>query len=217
MGKPPADEKNEPSLELPSLSLPGLKRRGERARAARPATAPEPEQPREDPTPADVPVGEPHPDQPLEDPTPADVPVGEPEPEARRALKVPTVTGRAAAALTGLVVGLAGAFATWGVMAGCEAVRGVSSCGGAPGFFLLLTVLALMVLLGSLLLRSLGVGDATSTSLLGVGIIAVAVMLVLIDAVFSVWMFAVVPVLGSLAYVLAHWVTTAFDDEPPRG
>ena len=37
-----------------------------------------------------------------------------------------------AAAVTGLVVGAAGGAATYGAMEGCEAVRGVSTCGGAP-------------------------------------------------------------------------------------
>jgi len=38
-----------------------------------------------------------------------------------------------------------------------------------------------------------------------------------IDAVAS-WMFVVAPVLGALAYLLAHWVTTTFvEPTPERG
>ena len=41
-------------------------------------------------------------------------------------------------------------------------------------------------------------------------------MLVLLDMVFSAWMALVLPVLGAAAYLLAHWVTTRFEDEPVR-
>ncbi|MGH3369012.1 MAG: hypothetical protein ACRDPR_03335, partial [Nocardioidaceae bacterium] len=50
--------------------------------------------------------------------------------EPRKGFALPSVPGRLAAALTGLVVGAAGASATMAAMAGCEAVRGVSTCGG---------------------------------------------------------------------------------------
>jgi hypothetical protein len=123
--------------------------------------------------------------------------------------------GRFAAGLTGVAVGLGGAAATVGAMAGCEQVRGVSSCGGAPGFFILVAILALMILLGAALLRALSAPAPGSTSFLGVGLVAVVVMLLLLDLVFSGWMFLVVPVVSALAYLLAHWVTTAFDEEPP--
>lgn len=129
---------------------------------------------------------------------------------------LPAVPGRVAAAITGLVVGMAGSLATYGAMAGCEVVRGVSSCGGAPGFFILVAILTLMVLLGALALRALQVSDPGSTSFLAVGVVTVVAMLVLIDVIFSPWMFLVVPVLTALSFVLSHWVTTRFEDEPGR-
>jgi hypothetical protein len=95
-------------------------------------------------------------------------------------------------------------------------VRGVSSCGGAPGFFILVAIFVGMVLFGNLVLRLFKVGDPGSTSFLAVGLVAVVVMLGLLDVIFSVWMFAVVPVLGAFAYLLAHWVTTRFDHETGR-
>lgn len=131
----------------------------------------------------------------------------------RRTASAPRVSGRVAAALTGLVVGAAGGAATYGAMEGCEAVRGVSTCGGAPGFFILVAILALMVLLGSLLLKAFRVSDTGSTSFLAVGVVAVVAMLVLLDVIFSPAMFVVIPVLSALAFLLAHWVTTRFDEE----
>lgn len=228
------DEKNEPSLELPSLRLPGLGRRKKTREATAEPQAPA--EPREDTTPPEVPVGEPTPapePEPVPEPTPVPVPVPEPErgrvaeptepvttPErARRrasrpaTLSAPTIPGRLAAGLTGLLVGGVGAAATYGAMEGCEEVRGVSTCGGAPGFFILVAIVVLMVLLGSLILKALRVADTASTSFLAVGIVTVVVMLTLLDEIFSAWMFAVIPVLTAAAYVLAHWVTTRFEHE----
>ncbi|MGH3369035.1 MAG: hypothetical protein ACRDPR_03460, partial [Nocardioidaceae bacterium] len=103
---------------------------------------------------------------------------------------------------------------TYGAMTGCEAVRGVSTCGGAPGFFILVAILALMVLLGTGILKAFRVDDPGSTSFLAVGVVAVIAMLVLLDAIFSAVMFVVIPLLTALAFLLAHWVTTRFDEEP---
>lgn len=111
------------------------------------------------------------------------------------------------------MVGAAGAGATYGALAGCEAVRGVSTCGGAPGFFVLVAIVVAMVLLGGALLRALRVHAAGSTSFLAVGVVVVVVMLTLLDVILSAWMFAVVPALAALGYLLAHWVTTRFDGE----
>jgi uncharacterized membrane protein len=127
---------------------------------------------------------------------------------------VPAVPGRIAAAVTGLLVGAAGGAGTYGALAGCEAVRGVSTCGGAPGFFILVAILALMVLLGALLLKAFRVEASGSTSFLAVGLVTVVSMLLLLDVIYSPWMFVVIPLLGSVSYLLAHWVTTRFDDEP---
>lgn len=113
-------------------------------------------------------------------------------------------------------MGAAGAAGTYGAIAGCKAVRGVSSCGGGPGFFILVAIVVLMVLLGTGLLRLLKVGDPGSTSFLAVGLVAVISMLVLLDVIFAPAMFVVIPVLSALAFLLAHWVTTRFDEEATR-
>lgn len=236
MAQTPGDNKNEPSLELPSLSLPGLGRRRRRQRTTEEAAPREvlPERPVEDPAPADVPVGDPapaprtdplhHPPAPAEQfPVPgAEEPTQEDEPAAGRRVRVaprlalPAVPGRVAAAIAGLLVGLTGSLSIYGAIAGCKEVRGVSSCGGAPGFFILVAVLALCVLLGMVLLQALRVGDPGSTSFLAVGVVTVGVMLVLLDVVFSPWMFVVIPLLSAAAFLLSHWVTTRFEDEPGR-
>jgi hypothetical protein len=204
MGQTPGDDKNQPSLELPSLSLPGLGRRKKKRQGKEPETGT-----------ADAPI------ESSEQTTTGEQPTAEiPAPAARRRAKrersgpsMPSVPGRIAAGLTGLLVGAAGGAATYGAMAGCEAVRGVSTCGGAPGFFILVAILVLMILLGAAILRMFGVSAPGSTSFLAVGIVAVVVMLTLLDVIFSPWMFVVVPLLSAGSYLLAHWVTTRFDDE----
>jgi hypothetical protein len=211
MGQTPGDDKQEPSLELPSLSLPSL------GRKKRSRVQPEDEQgpPEAPPEPVTAPLDEPT--QPLE--TQPQTPAPEPRRRAVRArteMALPRVPGRVAAAVTGLVVGGAGAGGTYAALRACEAVRGVSTCGGAPGFFILVAILALMVLLGMLMLKAFKVNDSGSTSFLAVGIVAVVAMLALLDAIYSPWMFVVVPLLSTAAYLLSHWVTTRFEDEPVR-
>jgi hypothetical protein len=230
-----------PSLKLPGLGRRRRRKAAEaeapvEASEATVGTTAAPAETLEDPTPADVAPADPHTDEPTERlgttwdrdatvPLPLNgaaehAPVPAPEPAAteppRRAKAErtrPALPGWLAAALTGLLVGAAGAAGTYGAMAGCEVVRGVSSCGGAPGFFILVAIVALMVLLGTGLLKAFRVTGAGSTSFLAVGIVTVLVMLLLLDAIFSVWMFAVIPALSAAAYLLAHWVTTRFDSE----
>jgi hypothetical protein len=147
-------------------------------------------------------------------------PVTEPAPVATQIRRAPEqrgsgleVPGVVAAGLTGLLVGAAGTGATVGAMAGCEAVRGVSTCGGGPGFFVLVAILALMILLGAAVLTVLRVSASGSTSFLAVGVVTVVAMLVLLDVILSPWMFLVIPLLGAAAYLTAYWVTTRFEGE----
>jgi hypothetical protein len=111
------------------------------------------------------------------------------------------------------VVGALGTLATYLGITACDAIRGAGTCGG-PGILVLVGIFALMVVLGSVLLRTFGVGDPGSTSFLAVGLMAVAAFLVLLDAIFSAWMFAVVPAVGAVAFLAATWVTgSSFADE----
>ena len=154
------------------------------------------------PTPAPVPAT-------ASSPLPADPAPAEPARTPRATL---TVDARVAAAVTGLVVGLLVVVLTAGSLALCESVRGVSSCGGGPGFLLLVLVMAGMVVLGGLMLRLARVPDPTSTSFLAVGLLAVLSLLFLVDVLEEWWMIIVIPLLSVAMFLLSHWVTTQVVD-----
>ncbi|MFA6298147.1 MAG: hypothetical protein WCS84_07670 [Nocardioides sp.] len=142
-------------------------------------------------------------------------PVKEPKaPKAAKAAKEPRpprepLPGRLAAALTGVVVGLALVGATAGALRGCEAVQNTATCGSA-GFPLLVAIVVLMIVLGSVLLRMLRVPDPGSTSFLAVGLVSVVALLFFIEVIDSWWMVIAIPVVSVAAYLLSHWVTTTF-------
>jgi hypothetical protein len=142
-------------------------------------------------------------------------PVARAERTARRRPELPPLAGGVAALVTGALVGLAGVLLTSLSLRGCEAVRGTESCGG-PGVLLLVVILGLMVLLGSVVLAVLHVSEPRGTSLLAVGVLAVAVLLVPQGALFSAWTFLAVPVVGAAAYALARWVTHLHVETPPE-
>ena len=123
-----------------------------------------------------------------------------------------TVDGRVATGVTGLVVGLLVVVLTASSLALCESVRGVSSCGGGPGFLLLVLVMAGMVVLGGVMLRLARVPDPTSTSFLAVGLLAVLSLLFLVDVLEEWWMIIVIPLLSAAMFLLSHWVTTQVVD-----
>lgn len=197
-------EKQEPTLELPKLFGRKKSSGAEPVEGRDPSTEPVPGPAQEAPPAAEV-AGDPT--RPLYD---DEAPAGE---GARKAARTsPVLPPRLTAALTGLVVGVTGTLLTFGAMRGCEAVRGTDSCGGGPGLLLLVAILAVMVLLGGALLGLGGLSDPRSTSFLAVGITAVVVMLVLLEAVFSRWMFLAVPLVSMAAYALSRWVTSRFAD-----
>ena len=239
--KSPDDDNSEPSLELPSLNLPRLGRKKKNKEklpdehAEQPAAEADTERtaeiaPAEDArapertaeiTPA---VAEPAPT--VAEPTPASEPayddtaVRHPvavdaESDHGGGFALPALPGQVAALVTGVVVGALLTLLTYLALEGCEAVKGTSTCGG-PGFFLLVGILIVMVLVGMVLLKAWQVADPGSTSFLAVGVIAVVALVVLIEVIFSVWMFVVVPIVGAGAYSLSVWVTTRFvEDESP--
>jgi len=92
---------------------------------------------------------------------------------------------------------------------GCEAVRGVGSCGGI-GLLALLVIVAVEVLLGAALLKAWRLSDPVSNSFLGVGLAAVFVLLFLLGSLESVWMLLVIPVVTALTFLLSWWVTNTF-------
>jgi hypothetical protein len=130
----------------------------------------------------------------------------------RTPLSLPKINPRIAAMATGLVVGLVGVVLSFGASQGCEAVRGVGSCGGS-GLFALLAVLIIEVLLGAALLKAFGLTDPTSTSFLGVGLVAVIALLFFLSSLESVWMLLVIPVLTGITFVLSWWVTETFVEQ----
>jgi hypothetical protein len=191
-------------------------------------TPPEPE-PLPAPVPEPLPQPEPAPQRALV-PTPDvappthempvdEEPVDEPadEPATREPFTLPQLPGRVAAVLTGAVVGVVGVALTYLSLQGCDAVRGTKSCGGGPGLLLLLVILVLMVLLGGVLLALWDVSEPRSTSFLGVGVLAVVVLIASLRDLDSVWMFLVVPLVCALSFLLAQWVTTAFVELPEKG
>ena len=143
----------------------------------------------------------------------------EPEPARRaRSPRVPSgplLTGYPASAVTGLVVGALMVGLTAAVLRGCEAIRGTSTCGG-PGLLLLVVILVVLVLVGQALLNAFQVADPGSTSFLAVGLIAVVALLFLIDVILDWQMIIVIPLVGVAAYLLSHWVTTAFVEPADR-
>jgi hypothetical protein len=125
-----------------------------------------------------------------------------------RSFSLPSVNPRIAVAVTGALTGLVAVVLSALASRGCEAVRGVGSCGGL-GLLALLVIVGIGVLFGAALLAAWNVYDPVSTSFLGVGLVAVFVLLFLLSSLESVWMILVVPVISALAFLLSLWVTTA--------
>ena len=136
---------------------------------------------------------------------PVEEPVAQPRRE-RTPRELPVINPRLAVAISGGVVGLVGVALTTVAGRGCEVIRGVGSCGGI-GLLALLVILVLEILLGAVLLKAWRLTDPTSTSVLGVGLAAVFVMLFLLESLESVWMFLVIPVLSVVTF-LVSWLVT---------
>ena len=134
------------------------------------------------------------------------------EPKERTPLTLPRINPRIAVAFTGIVVGLVGVVLSFGASQGCEAVRGVGSCGGT-GLFALLAVLIIEVVLGGILLKGFGITDPTSTSFLGVGLVAVLALLFFLSSLDSIWMLLVIPVLTGITFLISWWVTETFVEQ----
>ena len=145
--------------------------------------------------------------------TPPPAPSGNQE---RRPPREPWLAGRPAAVLTGLVVGALIVGATAGSLRLCTAVKGTSSCGG-PGFFLLVAILVVSVLVGTGLLRLAHVSEPGSTSFLAVGLLSVVTLLFLVGSIFEWWMFIAIPLVSVATFLLSHWVTSTYIDPANDG
>ena len=117
-----------------------------------------------------------------------------------------------AAAVVGAVVGLLGCIVTWVGLQGCEVVTGAQTCGG-PGLLILVAIVVGQILVGAALLKMVGVPEAGNLSFLGVGIMVVITLMVLIDYLYEGWMFAAIPVVTALSFLVARWVTTKYADD----
>lgn len=179
-----------PSLEMPSFSL------------RRRRTPPERETPEYEAAERETPEHQAAPD-----------PVREPRRRKRPAIPL---SGLPAAAVTGVVVGGLAVLLAWLAGLGCSAVRGTSSCGGAAGLPLLLVGLVVLAWTGAVLLRLFAVGEAGSTSLLAVGVLAVLVMVFLLGSLDEWWSAVVVPIASVAAYALSWWVTAAVSGDEPE-
>ncbi|WP_056679756.1 hypothetical protein [Nocardioides sp. Root140] len=133
-------------------------------------------------------------------------------PRERRTFTLPALPGRVAAAITGLVIGALAVAMTYLAVQGCEAVKGTSSC-GTPGFFLLIAIMILLVVIGSALLGAWKVADPGSTSFLAVGLVAVIALLFLIRVIFSPWMVVVIPAVAVVTFVVSQWLTSLFIED----
>jgi len=141
----------------------------------------------------------------------------EPEepPAQRRGIGLPAIGALPAAVVTGLLVGIITVGLTWASLQLCTLVKDAPSC-GSPGIFLLLVVFIVMVYLGAAVLRAFRVRDPGSTSFLGMGLLAVVVMVFLLGSLEEWWTIIVIPVVGALTYALSQWVTSTFVEPGDR-
>jgi len=124
----------------------------------------------------------------------------------------PPVDPRLGVVLVGIVVGLIGVVLFYLAGVGCNAVRGVNSCGGL-GVAALLLVSAVEIVVGAALLKAFALSDAASTSFLAVGMVAVIAMAFFFDALGSVWMFLVLPLLTGATFLVSWWISTSFVED----
>ncbi|MGH3356681.1 MAG: hypothetical protein ACRDOJ_12350 [Nocardioidaceae bacterium] len=94
---------------------------------------------------------------------------------------------------------------------GCDAVRGTATCGTAGGF-MLLVIVGLMIYLGIRLLRLLQVPEPGVTSALGVSLLAIVILTVLLDSIFSAWMWLVLPLVAAVVYAVSAWTATKLSE-----
>lgn len=135
-----------------------------------------------------------------------------PKPRYPTGLQLPALSPPVAAVVTGAVVGLLAVALTYLGMRGCEAAKGTTSCGGT-GLGILILIVLIAVVVGSILLRAWRVTDPTSTSFLAVCLMAVVVLLLLVDVIYSPWMILVVPVVTLATFALSRWVTSRFIED----
>lgn len=118
-------------------------------------------------------------------------------------VRLPALPIRLAAALTGVLVALLGVGLAWLSLQGCALVRGVSSCGGI-GLLALAVIVVAEIVVGAALLRAFRSATPLSTSILGVGLVAVVGLLLPYGSLSSPWMTLVLPLVTAPAFVAAQ-------------
>ena len=120
-----------------------------------------------------------------------------------------------AAAVTGLVVGVAATLLVWGGQHGCDAVRGRPSCGGY-GLLMLVGIIVVCFLIGVGLLKAFHADDPGVTAFFGVTLPLLAILGLLLDYVFDSWTAWALPLLVAVCFVLAAYLARALDAANPR-
>jgi hypothetical protein len=138
---------------------------------------------------------------------------GSERPRRRRVIgrRDPRLPSPVAAAAVGLLVAVLARVLIFGGERACDAVRGTSTCGSAGGF-MLLAIAGLMVYAGTRLLRLLSVPEAAITSVLGVALLAILLLTVLVEQLFSVWMWVVLPAVAGAVYAFAAWAAARLSE-----
>jgi hypothetical protein len=119
----------------------------------------------------------------------------------RRRRRVPAPV--AAGAVGVLVALLAQALITGGEFA-CNAIRGTSACDSA-GFAMLAVIAVVAAYAGRRLMRTLQVPEAGVASVLGLALLAIAMLTVLMPILFSPWIWVGLPGVAALVYAFAAW------------
>lgn len=172
----------------------------------------EPVKPKKEPKPPKVkapkPVKEPKQPKAEKAPKPAKEPKAPKAARERPIVPLPRVPGFMAAIVTGALSGGITVVLAWATARGCAAVRHVGTC-GSFGLFALIAILAIDVLFATALLRGFRVVDPATTSLLGVGLVAVLALLFFLDNTQSAAMIYVIPLLMATTFTAAWWITSA--------
>jgi hypothetical protein len=119
----------------------------------------------------------------------------------RRSRRLPTPV---AAGAVGVLVGLLAQTLITGGEYACNAIRGTSACDSA-GFAMLAVVAAVAVYVGRFLLRTLRVPEAGVASVLGLALLAIAMLTVLMPILYSPWIWVGLPAVAAVVYAFAAW------------
>lgn len=128
----------------------------------------------------------------------------EKQPKRPRRLPVlPRLAEPLATIVTGAICGLATVALANGFSRGCQAIRGVASC-GSLGIVALLLMLGANVVLGAILLGALRVRESTSIAFVATGFTAAVVVVFLGSHFGAAWMAIAMPAVTAAIY-FASW------------